>query len=195
MTIKPSQPTPLTGDEPFKGLNAGVLDFWRFAMSDLRTNNVRGHLAEFLVARALGVTAPRIEWDPWDVQTPDGDKIEVKASGYLQAWAQNKLSAPSFRAAPAYGWNADTGEWTLERQYNADVYVFCLHTATSHEEYDPLDTAQWQFYVLGRTAIAARKYKSMGLATLSRLAGEAVPYPGLRVAVEAAARVEREPSP
>jgi len=47
-------PSPLTGQEPFDGLDATVLDFWRWAMSDLRVNNVRGYLAEFLVAKAVG---------------------------------------------------------------------------------------------------------------------------------------------
>ena len=53
-------------------------------MSDLRTNNVRGYLAEFLVARAVGSEAMRVEWDPWDVTTPDGTKIEVKSSGFFK---------------------------------------------------------------------------------------------------------------
>ena len=41
-------------------------------MSDLKTNNVRGYLAEFMVARAVGAVAPRVEWDSWDVTSPDG---------------------------------------------------------------------------------------------------------------------------
>lgn len=31
--------------------------------------------------------------------------------------------------------------------YNADVYVFAVETAMTHEEYDPLDVHQWRFYV------------------------------------------------
>lgn len=44
----------------------------------LRMNNVRGDLAEFLVARAVGATGPRVEWDAYDVLAPDGTRIEVK---------------------------------------------------------------------------------------------------------------------
>ena len=54
MMAPPAQP--LSGDEHFLGLDATVRDFWAFAMSDLRMNNVRGYLAEFLVARAVGAT-------------------------------------------------------------------------------------------------------------------------------------------
>jgi len=76
MGFDPPAARDLQGDEPFTGVDATVLDFWRFAMNDLRTNNVRGYLAEFLVARAVGATGARVEWDPWDVTSPDGVKIE-----------------------------------------------------------------------------------------------------------------------
>ena len=52
---QPAAAPGLRGDEAFVGVDAQVLDFWRFAMSDLRMNNTRGYLAEFLVARALGL--------------------------------------------------------------------------------------------------------------------------------------------
>ena len=70
-TVVPS-PVELDGSERFVGVDASVLDFWRFAMNDLRMNNVRGYLAEFLVARAVGASGHRIEWDAYDVLTPDG---------------------------------------------------------------------------------------------------------------------------
>lgn len=85
----------LQGDERFSGVDATVADFWRFALPDLRMNNARGWLAEFLVARALGVDAVRVEWDDFDVIWGDV-KIEVKSSAYLQSWAQTKPSAIKF---------------------------------------------------------------------------------------------------
>jgi hypothetical protein len=187
MDIDPPAAEALEAGEAFIGLEATVLDCWRFAMSDLRTNNVRGYLAEFLVARAVGATGARIEWGPWDITAPDGTKIEVKASSYLQAWKQRRLSVPTFRVAPAYGWDAGRGAWTDEQGYHADVYVFCLHTATRHEEYHPLDVAPWRFYVAPRSAIEAREGARMGLSALTRIAGEPVPYEELRSAIHAAA--------
>ena len=76
-------------------------------------------------------------------------------------------------------------------QYNAEVYVFCLQTARTHEAYDPLDVRQWEFYVVGRASIAARPYLSMGLATLGRLAGAPVGYGGLAGRIHQVAAGER----
>ncbi len=50
-----------------------VLDFWRWALGDLRMNTARGYLAEYLVARAVDAkSAHRVEWDAWDVTAGDG---------------------------------------------------------------------------------------------------------------------------
>jgi hypothetical protein len=80
----------------FEAVDATVREFWAFAMSDLRMNNVRGYLAEFLVAKAVGATGSRVEWDAYDVLTPDGIRVEVKSAGHLQVWAQRRLSRISF---------------------------------------------------------------------------------------------------
>lgn len=59
--LTPGVASPLAGDERLQGLDASVTDFWRYAMSDVRINNVRGYLAEFLVARAVGAANVRTE--------------------------------------------------------------------------------------------------------------------------------------
>jgi hypothetical protein len=185
MTFQPPPAKGLTGGEAIEGTAASVLDFWKFAMSDLRTNNVRGYFAEFLVAQAVGAEQARVEWDPWDVTAPDGTRIEVKSSGYLQAWTQTRLSVPSFRVAPAHGWDEATSARTPQA-FNADVYVFCLHTAKSHDEYNPLATAQWDFYVASRSTMESRPGHQMGLSTLVNLVGEPVQYPMLGSRISAA---------
>ncbi len=176
MTFDPPPAPRLTGAEPFGGMDAAVVDFWRFAMNDLRTNNVRGYLAEFLVALAIGSTAARVEWAPWDVTGPDGTRVEVKSSGYLQAWGRTKLSIPRFQVAAAYGWDDVAGAWSTTQAFNADAYVFCLHTAVTHDDYDPLDVSQWRFYVAERGVIETRAGASMGLTTLSKVAGPPLPF-------------------
>jgi hypothetical protein len=191
VSLEPPPPPPLSGEEKFDGVEASVADFWRYAMSDLRTNNVRGYLAEFLVAQAVGSRAARVEWDPWDITASDGTKIEVKSAGYVQAWAQTQLSRPSFRVAAAYGWDAATGAWSADQAFNADVYVFCLHTARSHREYDPLQVAQWRFYIATRLKVEAQAGARMGLTTLRRVCGEAVAYDDLAAMIEKAAREQR----
>lgn len=174
---------PLTGSEELRGVaGALVVDFWRFAMSDLRMNNIRGYLAEYLVARAVGATGTRVEWDAYDVLAPDGTRIEVKSSAYLQVWEQRKLSRISFSGLRGRTW--DRYGVAPEATYNADVYVFCVQSATSHDNYDPLDVEQWQFYVLSRQVIEATGYHSIGLPAIQALTA-ATPYAQLGAAIEA----------
>src|SRR4051794_39486014 len=54
--LRPRAQPPLTGSECSSNGDT-VLDFWRWAMGDLRMNNTRGCLAEYLVARAVNAEA------------------------------------------------------------------------------------------------------------------------------------------
>jgi hypothetical protein len=185
----PPAPSLLTGDEPIDGAGATVRDFWSWTLSDLRANTVRPMLAEFLVARAVGAaTTPRVEWDACDVRTPDGLRLEVKSGAYLQAWEQTRLSTVVFAGLHARTWNPTAG-YSEAGSYNADAYVFALHTATQHDQYDPLDVDQWNFWVLPQHVVAATGQRSLRLSRVQSLAGPAVPYASLaeRIAEVAAA--------
>ncbi len=176
--IDPQSPQPLSGAEAFTGIDATVLDFWRFAMSDLQVNNVRGYLAEFLVAQAVGSTSKRVEWDAYDVITPDAITVEVKSSAYLQAWTQSAPSKITFSGLKSRAWTPNTG-YADEATYNADVYVFAVQTATTHFNYNSLDVGQWLFYVLARAVVASTGSSSLSLSTVAQLAGSATPYADL----------------
>lgn len=91
----------LTGGEGLHdhgcALGTTVLDYWRWANSDLIGNVSRGVLAEFLVSVAVGASsAPRDPWAPFDVVSAGGVTIEVKSAAYIQAWGQKALSRISF---------------------------------------------------------------------------------------------------
>jgi hypothetical protein len=177
----------LTGDEPIAGMSASVRDFWAWALSDLRGNTVRPMLAEFLVAQALGAaTRPRIEWDAYDVETEDGVRVEVKSSAYLQAWSQARPSSINFGGLNGRTWDAAAG-YSSSATYNADVYVFALATARDHAAYNPLDLAQWTFWVLPRRIVEATGQKSLALSRVEFLAGAPVSCDGLAEAVRVAA--------
>lgn len=171
-SLIPPQVHLMVGDEPIREVGATVRDFWAWCLSDLRTNTVRPMLAEFLVAKALGAAhRPRIEWDAYDVVTPDGITVEVKSSAYLQAWAQPQLSKVVFGGLSARTWTAEDGYSTVG-SYNADVYVFAVQTATVHAAYDALDLGQWSFWVLPRSVIEAAGQRSLSLARVQALAGQ-----------------------
>ena len=174
--LRPPEPALMSGDEPIAGADARLRDFWAWALSDLRTNTVRPMLAEFLVARALGAAQrPRVEWDAYDVRTPEGITVEVKSGAYLQAWAQAKASKVVFGGLHARTWTPESG-YAESASFNADVYVFAVLTATEHDRYDALDVGQWSFWVLPRSAVAATGQRSLGLPRVQSLAGDAVPY-------------------
>src|SRR3954453_6754182 len=107
----PPMPALLSGDEQIHGAGATLRDVWAaWNMSDLRTNTVRSLLAEFLVAQALSATSrPRVEWDAYDVRTPDGITVEVKSGAYLQAWEQSKLSSITFTGLNGRTWSPREG--------------------------------------------------------------------------------------
>ena len=187
--IQPPPAEALTGGETFDGADATVQDFWRFAMSDLRMNNSRGYLAEFLVAQALGLRdVTRVEWDAYDLLLEGDIRVEVKSSAYLQAWEQRQPSRIEFSGLRGTRYDIRHGDDPGGRQFNAHVYVFCVQTATDHAHYRPLDVSQWNFYVASVSALEkANVGASFGLATLKLIAGEPTPWTDLRAEVLAAA--------
>lgn len=160
-----------------------LLDFWKWSASDLLSNTWRGILAEYLVAQAIGIAeGAREEWAAYDLITPEGVKIEVKSSAYLQAWHQEKLSTPQFGIAPTLAWDPTTASYDTERRRQADIYVFCLLHHKERESVNPMDVSQWTFWVVP-TAVLDRELgeqKSVGLGTLERIACREVTWEDLR---------------
>jgi len=107
-----------------------VGSFWQWAYSDLQQNNIRGILAEFIVAKALNIPlSVRDTWDDYDLITPDGIKIEIKSGAYLQSWEQNELSKIVFTGLCGQAWDAENGRRGGEAQFRADIYIFAVQTA------------------------------------------------------------------
>ncbi len=146
------------GGEAFREQNGTieltVLDFWQWANSNLLDNAARGILVEFLVAHALErIDLPRREWGAFDVKTESGLKIEVKSASYAQSWPQERPSKIVFNIAPRKSaWDAEPNDWeSFDRPRRpADFYVFCLLCQLDDPDPNPLDLAQWCFYILER---------------------------------------------
>ena len=62
-----------------------VFDFFKWWSGDMLTNSVRGVLAEYIVAMALGCEeGTRLgAWNEFDLVGPDGIRVEVKSSAYM----------------------------------------------------------------------------------------------------------------
>jgi hypothetical protein len=152
--IEPVPAIRFTGEEKFRPTDLRLIDFWRWAFSDLRANIVRGVLAEYLVGQAIGDPSKvRGSWGNYDLDSKSGIRIEVKSSAYLQSWRQRTLSKIVFSGLTARGWDDLTGEFTLEREVRADVFVFAIQTADKSDQYDMLDVGQWIFHVVPARAV------------------------------------------
>ena len=176
------------GTEPFMGTEQLRLQhFWEWAASDLVSNATRGILAEFLVAAAIGQSdRVRSEWGAFDLQTTSGLKLEVKSSAYLQSWHQRDFSKITFSIPPTRSWNAQTGRYASEANRQADVYVFALLHHKEQDTINPLDLAQWTFFVISRKRLefARPKRKSVALGQLLKIRPRVSTFHELPAAIE-----------
>ena len=179
------------GSEPFQ-LNGqvlpfDVLSFWQWSSSDLVGNALRGKLAEYIVASAVGsIEQIRTEWDAYDVVTPEGIKVEVKSGAYIQSWAQNRLSNIQFGIRPTQGWDAKTNTYSSQIERQSDVYVFCVLAHKDQETIDPLNLNQWVFYVIATSLLnrAAGNQKTISLSSLLKLKPREVTYGEINHAIK-----------
>jgi len=146
--------------------------------SNLSTNNLRGILAEYIVASAVWCSdKPREERDAYDLLTKDGIKVEVKSASYIQSREQKDYSNISFSIRPTKGWD---DEWNREQivKRQSDIYVFCLLAHKSQETLNPIDLNQWEFYVVSTRLLNEQvgKQKSISLWKLSILSIKSVWY-------------------
>lgn len=139
-----------TGSERIVGISGtNISEFWQWAYSNVMDNAERGIFAEWLVAKALGAAdGARTEWDKYDILTPSGISDEVKTSGYIQSWDQEKLSEIVFSVPMTKGWDSTTNTYSQDKKRQADIYVFCVHKHKDQETVEPLNLAQWDFYVI-----------------------------------------------
>ena len=182
-----------TGDEHFHSggddLPFDLRSFWQWAGSDIVSNVWRGLIAEYLVAQAVGIgEGARDEWAMYDIHTPDGLKIEVKSSAYLQSWYQEGPSSVGFDIGPKLGWDSASNTYEAEPRRSADLYVFALHSHSGDKAtLDPLNVSQWEFYVLPTARLnekcpTQKKIKLRSL--LSKFELQPVSFDQLRKAIE-----------
>ena len=153
-------------------LDENLLSFWQWSSSDLISNTMRGILAEYIVASALGENhGHRTEWDAYDIRTKEGIKIEVKSSAFIQTWHQKKLSSIQFNIRPTVGWSSQTDTRSSKVMRQADIYVFCLLIHKEQDTIDPLNMNQWQFYILSSNELnqSLGAQKTIVLSSLLRL--------------------------
>jgi hypothetical protein len=143
------------GNESFHrggtALRVNLKHFWQWSVSDLMSNASRGILAEYLVAKALGLAGGvRNEWGPFDLETKDGVKIEVRSFSPFQTLSPESCSKPSFGTRPTHHSDKATAKFDNDIKHQPDVYVFCVlgDREKDRDGVDPLNLDQWDFYVV-----------------------------------------------
>lgn len=182
------------GDEPFEfngaSLPMSLLSFWQWSSSDIVGNAMRGILAEYIVTSSVGMNSGiRTEWDAFDIETPEGIKVEVKSGAYIQSWEQKKHSTIQFSIRPTQGWDSESNERNIEVRRQADVYVFCLLKHKDQSSINPLNLDQWVFYVLPTDTLNqyVGAQKTITLNSLESLNPSKVNYGELHASIKAAA--------
>ena len=152
-----------------------LLDFWQWSASDFIGNTARGVLAEYIVARAVHARVEAAVRDPWaayDIETPVGIKVEVKSSGYVQNWAQDRHSSIQFNIPRTHEWDPNSGQYIGEAKRHADLYIFAVLAHKDQSTIDPMNLAQWEFYVISTAELDERigSQKSIRLGRIKSLA-------------------------
>jgi hypothetical protein len=158
----------------------GMLDFWRWAFSDLLEDTLKGLYSEWMVGQLLGLPMPhggRPGYGNFDLLSPGGLRIEVKSSAYWQSWKLRNEDGSLKTAPEIERWRPPPGKPitfgglrardAVDRSnqtagYKSDLYVFCFQSESDPERWDALDLDQWEFYALARSAL-----EEIGVASLS----------------------------
>ena len=179
-----------TGNEQFKlngkALDINLMSFWQWSSSDLINNALRGMLAEYIVASAVSSTSSiRKQWEPYDILSPEGIRIEVKSSAYLQSWTQKHHSIIQLGIAETKGLDSKTNAYTGTKSRHSDIYVFCILANKDQNTLDPLDLDQWDFYLLKTEILNSSlvNQKSIGLSSLLKLNPVKTDYMNLRKSI------------
>jgi hypothetical protein len=181
----------LTGfNASFQGIS--LLDFWKWAFSDLCDDDLKGIFAEWIVFKLLGIpSARRLSWANSDIITAEGVRIEIKASSYWQSW---KLldETGALRPTPLHPVSSDTqirfaGLKARDavavpnsddpQLFKSQVYIFAFQHEKDIDRWNAMDLSQWEFYALPVSAVRALGYRSISLPMLrteqKKLCGQA----------------------
>jgi len=148
----------LGGDEEFtlggKNIGLTILDYWRFAHSDIY--NDEDNIMEFIVANALGLKEPHNvgHWTLFDILYR-GTRIEVKQTQYWHPWNPDDSCSTSQRTYDIKKANSDYDDPKHPNRYERqnDIYIFCLNTGKTKEASWPLNMDIWEFYIVPTSVI------------------------------------------
>lgn len=177
--------------------DSSLVDFWKWGLSDVCEDDLKGIFAEWIVMKLLSIPGNRrISWANSDLVTQEGVRIEVKASSYWQSWQLmddpglphvSPLHAISIKTRITFG--GPNAQGALEfsdggptPKLKSDIYIFALQHEIEAERWNAMDLSQWEFYVLPAQRLSELGWKSISLNML-RIEQEPVSAAALAQAV------------
>ncbi len=152
--------------------NLHIIDFWRWALSNLTSEITRNMLARFLVAAVLKKhDEVRSEGDIFDIKTGTGTKIEVLSASYLQTWNNKGMPSVSLMINPSFRWDTEIPLESSDRLSLVDLLVFCLLHNKNENTLNPTDLSQWTFFVVRASQLkeTLTNKQSISLSVLKKL--------------------------
>lgn len=154
-------------------------EFWEWYASDLMHGPLRGALAEYVTAKALGINCSigRNLWATYDLEYQE-HPIEVKSSAYLQKKEHLHLSK-------RITFSISTHKHNTEVKRHAELYIFALIHCKDESICNPMDMSQWTFYILPTTELEKiGNRSSISFRTLVSLSPTVVSYKSLKQGVD-----------
>ena len=162
MSYRYYEPSDLLHGDAERVGQLGMLDFWRWAFSDLLEDTLKGLYAEWLVGHLLGLPmnrGGRFDYGNFDLRSSGGLRVEVKSSAYWQSW---KLRNPD--GSPKTSHEIDRWRPTEKKRivfgglrakdavdrtnttigYKSDFYVFAFQSEQDLDRWDALNLDQWE---------------------------------------------------
>ncbi len=150
--------------------NVALVDFWRWAFSDLCDDDIKGIFAEWLVHKLLGVeSSRRVSWANSDVVTAGLVTLEVKATSYWQSWKVINQHGQPY-AKPLYEVPADdskvrfgglaardstrAADMSTSPVLKSQLYVCAFQHEKDITRWNAMDLSQWEFYILRAQELA-----------------------------------------
>ncbi len=169
----------------YRGLeNIQLVEFWRWAFSDLCDDDIKGIYAEWMVSFLLGIKSKRrVSWADSDIVSAGGVRVEVKSSAYWQSWKfinefgeyclNDKYSADFYDDYPpskirfsGFYTRSSIDNNRGEPIYHSDIYVFAFQNEKSIEKWNALDLQQWEFYLVPKSFLEGLSIRSISLSKL-----------------------------
>lgn len=116
--MNPDTPFTINGKEA----DFTILDFWKWGCSSILDNVWRGVLAEYIIAKALGIdNIPRKEWETYDLITPEGKQLKTNrwkpgSLGIIINQYKRIVTINARKITPDFGWGRPNR--TSPRPYN-----------------------------------------------------------------------------